>query len=460
MTPITRRGFLKRAGAWALASAIAPRLAAAEPGGSGADKPNLVIILTDDQGYNDLGCFGSRRVNTPAIDRMAAEGMRFTRFYATAPICTPTRASLMTGCYPSRVGLGTPLHTPDRIGLHPDEVTLPKLLKTRGYATACIGKWHLGHLPPFYPTRHGFDVYYGTPLGHCFRTDRMRERGEYSDLFLRNETKVPFPPNGELTENLTAEAVRWIKAHRKEPFFLYLAHPMPHGPVAASERFRDTSEGGLYGDAVETIDWSTGEVLRTLRDLHLERQTVVLFASDNGADRSDWGADADWFGSNAPLRGGKHHAWEGGVRSPCVAWGPGRVPAGAVCHELATVMDVLPTFAALAGAHLPTDRVIDGHDIRDLLFGKPTARSPYDAFVYHVRFGKRAGIRVGDWKLLVPCQAGPWRHRGTALYNLKSDPGEQQNVAEQQPEKVKELQARLAAFERGLKKTARPVGKA
>jgi len=429
------------------------------PAADGPSRPNMILLLADDQGYNDLRCFGSERIDTPNIDRMAAEGMRLTNFYVTSPICTPARASLMTGCYPSRVGLGTPLHTPDRVGLNAAEITVAELLGGRGYATACIGKWHLGHHPPFYPTRHGFDHYFGTPLGHCFLTDRMRARGEYSDLFLDGEEKVPFPPIARLTETLTAKAIRWIEDHADEPFFLYLAHPMPHGPAAASARFRGQSEGGVYGDAVETIDWSTGEILRTLDRLELARKTIVVYTSDNGADpAADWGVDDDWFGSNAPLRGKKQQAWEGGLRVPCIAWGPGRVPAGTVCDEVATVMDFLPTFARLAGAVVPDDRVIDGHDIRPLLFGEPGASSPYDALIYHVRFGKIAGIRMGDWKLLVDVDARTWRHRGTALYDLKHDVAERHDVATAHPEVVERLKARLERFDRDLGRTSRPVG--
>jgi arylsulfatase A-like enzyme len=390
---------------------------------------------------------------------MAAEGMRFTDFYATAPICTPTRASIMTGCYPSRVGLGTPLHTPDTNGLHEDEITLAELLKSQGYATACIGKWHLGHHPKFYPTRHGFDDYYGTPLGHCFLTETMRKKGEYTDLFLRNEEKVPFPPIENLTEVLTAEAVRWIGANKDQPFFLFVSHPMPHGPVAASKRFRGKSAGGLYGDAVETIDWSTGQIIKTINDQGLRQNTVIVFTSDNGACNHPWGTKATWYGSNAPFRGKKQQVWEGGLRVPCVMWGPGRIPAGLVCSELTTVMDFLPTFGAMAGAELPADRVIDGKDIRALLAGKPAAKSPYDAFIYHARFGKRAGIRVGDWKLLVDCNAKTWRHQGEALYDLRSDPGEARNVARQHPDRVKELKVQLEAFEQELSQNTRPAGR-
>ncbi|MBT8044549.1 MAG: sulfatase [Verrucomicrobiae bacterium] len=423
-------------------------------------KPNFVVILTDDLGYGDLSCFGADRINTPNIDRMATEGMKFTNFYATAPICTPTRASLLTGSYPSRVGLGTPLHTPDTIGLHKDEVTIAELLKSRGYATACIGKWHLGHQPEFYPTRHGFDYYYGTPLGHCFASEVMRKRGRGSDLFLRNEEKIPFPPFEDLTQELTAEAVKWINANKDEPFFLFLSHPMPHGPVAASERFKGKSAGGLYGDAVEEIDWSTGEILRVIKKLGLSQDTIVVFTSDNGADLDNaWGTDVTWLGSNAPFRGKKQEGWEGGLRMPCVMWGPGRVPSASICSELATVMDFLPTFGAMSGAELPTDRVIDGKDIRELLTGQPGAKSSYDAFIYHVRFGKRAGVRVGDWKLLVETDAKTWRHRGEALYNLRKDPGEERNVASQHPDKVKELNARLRLFEQELGHATRPAGR-
>lgn len=435
------------------ASAEPPALAqVAQP------KPNFIVILTDDLGHGDLGCYGSDRIKTANIDRMAAEGMRFTDFYVTSPICTPTRASIMTGCYPSRVGLGTPLHTPDTIGLHEDEVTLAELLKSQGYATACIGKWHLGHQPKFYPTRHGFDYYFGTPLGHCFRTERMRERGKFSNLFLKNEEEIPFPPAEDLTEVLTVEAVKWIKANKDKPFFLFLTHPMPHGPVAASARFKGKSDGGLYGDTVETIDWSTGEILKTISDLGLRQDTIVVFTSDNGADTNAWDTKARWFGSNAPFRGKKQQGWEGGLRVPCVIWGPGRIPADSVCSELATVMDILPTFGSMAGAKLPTDRVIDGKDIRPLLAGKLGAKSPYDAFIYHVRFGKRSGIRMGNWKLIVDVDARTWKHKGTALYHLEKDPGESKNRAAENPDKVKELKARLGSFERELEKTKRSAG--
>jgi len=233
---------------------------------------------------------------------------------------------------------------------------------------------------------------------------------------------------------------------------------MPHGPVAASERFRGKSQAGVYGDTVETIDWSTGEILKTLRELDLDQDTIVIFTSDNGADDGNWGVDAKWFGSNAPFRGKKQQAWEGGQRVPCIAWGPGRIPSKVVSRELATVMDFLPTFSAMAGAKLPEDRVIDGKDIRSLLIGKANAQSPYDAFIYHARFGKRAGIRMGKWKLLVDVDATTWRHQGVALYDLSHDPGESNNLAKQYPGLVKRLRQRLDAFEQELETTSREPG--
>ena len=425
-----------------------------------ADRPpNIIFILTDDLGYGDLGCFGSELISTPNLDRMASEGMRFTDFYVTSPICTPARASLMTGSYPSRVGLGTPLHTPDTIGLHKDEITIAELLKSKGYTTACIGKWHLGHHPEFYPTRHGFDYYYGTPLGHCFRTRQMRLQGKGSDLFLENGKQVPFPEDAQLTKQLTANAVDWMKINKDKPFFLFLSHPMPHGPVAASKPFRGKSKGGIYGDAVEEIDWSAGEILKTIAELDLDEQTIVVFTSDNGAATNDWGVDAEWFGSSAPLRGYKQQAWEGGLRVPCIAWAPGYIPSKSVCRELATIMDFLPTFAKMVGATVPTDRTIDGKDIHDLLTAKPGAKTPYDAFIYHARFGKRAGIRMGKWKLLIEVDARTWRHKGDALYDLSADLRETNNLAKRHPEVVARLKQRLAEFEAGLAADTREPGR-
>lgn len=409
--------------------------------------PNFVVILTDDQGYADLGCYGAEAIDTPEIDRMSAEGMRFTNFYAAAPICTPTRAALMTGSYATRVGLGTPLHTPDNYGLNPDEITLAEVLRDAGCATGCVGKWHLGHHDAFLPTRQGFDYYYGTPMGHMFRTINPAEKR--TELFLRNEERISHPPTPELTERFTEEAVHFIARHRDEPFFLYLAHTMPHIPLEASERFRGTSDGGLYGDVIETIDWSTGQVLQAIRDMGLAEETYVIFTSDNGPHKGD--------GSAGPFRGHKHSAYEGGVRVPGIVWGPGRVPAGSASDAVVATFDLYPTLASLAGAQVPTDRVIDGEDLAPLWHGMDNA-SPHDQFIYYVRHGRVAGLRVGAWKLLVEVETGPWSHEGVALYNLAKDPGEQKNLAAKHPEKVEAMREQLKAADDEVRKNARPAG--
>ena len=406
-----------------------------------AAKPNFVLILVDDLGYNNIGCFGSQDIQTPNLDRLAAEGMKFTQIYATSPICSPTRASLVTGRYPSRMGLGTPLHTTDKTGLPAEEVTIAEVLKRQGYKTACIGKWHLGHLPEYYPTQHGFDHYYGTPLGHCFASEAKRRDGQVSDLYLRNETPITFPKFANLTNDLTKEAVRWIRQDHSQPFFLFLSMPMPHTPLAATARFQGKSAGGLYGDVCEELDWGIGEVLKALVEQGLEENTLVAFTSDNGAHLEK---------HNAPFRGRKQQPLEGGIRVPCIIKWPGRIPNGTECKELATVMDFLPTFASLAGTCPDRFAKLDGHDIQPLLQGKPGATTPYESFVYHARFGKRAGIRMGKWKLLVECDARTWVQKGSSLYDLENDPRETRNVLEQNPQIAELLITRLETFEDSL----------
>ncbi len=411
-----------------------------------AERPNLVVILTDDQGYADLGCFGSKTIKTPNIDRMARDGVRLTSFYAAAPICTPTRAALMTGCYATRIGLPTPLHVYDKIGLNGDEVTLPEVLRQHGYRTACIGKWHLGHTPNHYPTRHGFDVYWGTPLGHMFNRPAVGKAvGDTSDLFLNGEKRIPFPANGLLTERLTEVAVDFIEENKSRPFFLLLAHPMPHEPLAVSGRFAGVSKGGLYGDVIECIDWSTGQILDALQQNKLAEKTVVLFTSDNGPKQG--------HGSAAPLRGFKHEAYEGGVRVPCVAYAPGRIPAGGAIDAVTTIMDIYPTFAGLAGAAVSDRQVVDGKDLWPLLSGQPDAKAPHDAFFYFVRHGVLAGVRQGRWKLL--------KQKGKVeLYDLKADISESHNLAAGQPQIVKRLGVRMERFASRLAATKRPPASA
>lgn len=405
-------------------------------------RPNLILILTDDQGYADLGCFGSRTIKTPHIDRMARDGVRLTSFYAAAPICTPTRAALMTGCYATRVGLPTPLHVYDHIGLSDSEITLPEMLKEHGYRTACIGKWHLGHHPRFYPTRHGFDVYWGTPLGHVFHRRAIgKNKNDASNLFLDNEKAIPFPRNDELTERLTEAAVKFIRESRNHPFFLFLSHTMPHEPLAVSKRFAGKSEGGLYGDVIECIDWSTGQIMKTLQDEGLTKNTIVLFTSDNGPKPG--------HGSAAPLRGFKHQPYEGGMRVPCVAWAPGRFPPGRTIDAITTVMDVYPTFAQLAGAKVSPKQVLDGKDISPLLLARKDAKPPRDEFFYFVRHGVLAGVRLENWKLLM--QKGK-----PELYDLELDLEESRNQAHRYPKLVELLKARMAAFKRKLQVRGRP----
>ncbi len=429
---------------------LAPLLTAAD-----ADRPNLVIILTDDQGYEDVGCYGSKSIRTPRLDRMAAEGMRFTQFYAQ-PICGPSRAALMTGCYPQRVAERGNTKDVHPI-LHEDEITLAEVLKSRGYATAMIGKWDLakhaqeGFFPDLMPKHQGFDFFYGTPTSN----DRV------VNLYRDGELIEPATEMATLTRRYTDEAIGFIEKHRETPFFLYLAHTMPHTRLAASADFRGKSERGLYGDVIEEIDFNVGRILDQLTEAGLAENTVVLFTSDNGPwlnknkDFADGHLPGDHGGSAGPLRSGKVSTWEGGVRVPAIAWAPGRIPAGEVCDRLATTMDVLPTFAAMAGAAVPGDRVIDGEDISALLAGDYQKVNPEKTYYYYFLTHLQA-VRQGNWKLHLPRPARPaWlgnfglnRHihpsddlgfTEPALYDLAADPGEQHDVAADHPGKVAEL---------------------
>jgi arylsulfatase A-like enzyme len=404
--------------------------------------PNLIIIFTDDQGYNDLGCFGSPLIKTPNIDQMAREGMNFTDFYVAAPVCTPSRAALMTGCYPQRVGLASPqlvLTPQSTIGINPKETTIAELLRGRGYATACIGKWHLGHLPPFLPTRHGFDSYFGIPYSNDMRPPSLMRNEEVIEQHAIQET---------LTERYTDEALRFIRANGRQPFFLYLAHTMPHTPLHVSERFKGKSARGLYGDVIECIDWSTGQILDALKTLNIDKDTLVVFTSDNGP----WLVMGENGGSATPLRAGKGTTYEGGMRVPCVMRWTGRIPASTVCSEVATTLDLLPTFAALAGIEPPTDRIIDGKDISRLMFGVPGATSPHEAFFYYFMDHLQA-VRSGRWKLMfertrhmeVPfnrvTSGSDMERVPEALYDLETDISEQHNVIADHPDVAERLRA-------------------
>ncbi len=426
---VTRRRFLQASLAGSAAALGLPGMS------SGDDRPpNFVIIYCDDLGYNDLGCYGSELIKTPRIDRMAAEGVRFTDFYSAAAVCTPSRAALMTGCYPPRVSLPQVLNPGSNVGISDDEITIAELLKSRGYATACIGKWHLGHHRRFLPTRHGFDYYYGLPYSNDM------PRPDNPVPLIRNEEIIEQPVVQEtLTERYTQQAIEFITHNRNRPFFVYLPHTMPHTPLHVSERFAGKSKRGLYGDVVECIDWSTGEILDTLAKLGLDKNTLVMFSSDNGP----WLPKKEHGGSALPLKMGKASTWDGGMREPGIFRWPGRIPAGRTCREMAATIDILPTFARLAGAQVPTDRIIDGKDITSLLFGERGAMSPHDAFFYYWHYELHA-VRSGKWKMILPHN---WpRKEDTvplSLYDLETDIGETTNVADQYPSVVKRLMARV-----------------
>ena len=442
---------------FAMLGALAPLLVLRETGAAERESaaatreapPNFVLILCDNLGYGDIGCFGSTQHRTPHLDRMAAESRRFTSFYSTSGVCTPSRASLLTGCYPRRVNMhmdehgGAVLRPVSSKGLHPDEVTIAEVLQDRGYATACIGKWHVGDQPEFLPTRQGFDEYFGIPY-----SDDMTPRSgrSWPPLpLMRGEQVIEAPADRDtLTRRYTAEAIRFIEEHREQPFFLYLPQAMPGSTSRpfASEAFRGRSANGSYGDSVEELDWSSGEVLAALDRLNLAERTLVVWTSDNGAPRRN-----PPQGSNAPLGGWGYTTREGGMRVPMIARWPGRIPAGTACNELATMMDLLPTFAALAGTRSSQDRDLDGHDIRPLLFAEVEARSPYRAFYYY-HLDQLQAVRAGRWKLFLELQNRRTDLRdgrsavAAELYDLQADPGETTDVASEHADVV----ARLAAL--------------
>jgi len=439
------------------------RFGADEAARRSSDKPNFVILLCDNLGYGDTEPFGSKVNRTPNLNRMAREGRRFTDFYVTAGVCTPSRASLMTGCYPRRVNMhesdsmsserwpvsnsGLPsaklsvLWPASSKGLHPDEITIAEVLREQGYATACIGKWHLGDQTTFLPTRQGFDYYLGIPYSEGMMA-------HWDDVcpplpLMENEEVIEAPVDCNLlTRRYTKRAIEYIKTNRKRPFFLYLAHAMPGSiPDAfASEAFQGKSKGGPWGDKVEELDWSTGQILDTLKELGLAERTLVIWTSDNGAGR----IKPEGRGSNLPLAGWGYTTAEGGMRVPCIMWWPGVVPAGTICSELATTLDVLPSFAKLAGARVPTDRIIDGKDIGPLVIGSPSATSPRTAFFYYYMEQLQA-VRSRQWKLYLPLEdkrTSPFRGIGKTpprLFDLKADLSETNNLVAERPDIVQRL---------------------
>jgi len=423
------------------------------PAARAATRPNFIVIYVDDLGYGDIGPFGSTTHRTPALDRMAREGMRLTSFYSTCSVCTPSRASLMTGCYPRRVNMHVDekglcvLFPAARKGLHPDEITIAEVLKEQGYATGCFGKWHLGDHPKFLPTSQGFDYYYGIP----YSNDMHRQAVPLP--LVRNQTVIEAPVNQDtLTARYTEEVIRFIKAHKDGPFFIYFPHTAVHLPLHPGAAFKGKSQDGAYGDWVEEVDWSTGEILKTLREEGIDENTLVWFSSDNGSRKP---------GSNDPLRGGKGRTDEGGMREPCLVRWPGKIPAGTSSDEVTATIDVLPTLARLAGTEPPKDRTIDGRDIWPILSGQPGAKSPHEAFYYY-QMDQLQAVRSGRWKLFVPMESKKrnWgKPEGKAellLFDLETDIHEDRNVADQHPDVVQRLLALAERARQDLGDVDRP----
>ena len=422
--------------------------------------PNIVIILTDDQGYADVGCFGAKGFQTPNLDRMAREGMRFSSFYVASSVCSPSRAALMTGCYPQRIGLPIVLDAESEIGLSREEETIPELLKKAGYATGMFGKWHLGDRRPFLPTRHGFDEFFGLPYSNDLWPFHPVKKDVFPDLpLLDGEQPVAYNPDQtQLTTWYTERSVAFIEKHKDRPFFLYLAHNAPHVPLFVSEKFRGKTQRGLYGDICEEIDWSVGEVLKTIRRLGLDDRTLVIFFSDNGP----WLSYGNHAGSSAPLREGKTTSYEGGFRVPCIMRWPGHIPANRLCREIVTAMDLLPTLASLASAPQPVKK-IDGKNIWPLMAAERGAKSPHEAFYYYNGWQLEA-VRSGPWKLILPTTyyavAEPgkdgmpgkqvWTNVPLALYDLQNDVGEQNDVALEHTEVIEKLLALVAKVREDL----------
>ena len=429
--------------------------------GAGARSPNFVVIFCDDLGYGDLSCFGNPSIKTPHLDRMAAEGQKWTQFYVASPVCTPSRAGLLTGRYPIRNGMTSAKRVvlfPDSAkGLAPKEVTIAEVLKERDYATAAVGKWHLGHLPMYLPTSQGFDSYYGIPysndMDRIAGADNYRQGAEdpnwypntehYNVPLMDGEKIIERPADqNTITRRYTEKAVEFIEVNQDKPFFLYLAHSLPHIPLFCHPDFRGKSLGSLYGDVIEEIDWSVGQVLDTLRQTGLAENTVVVFSSDNGP----WLTFKTHGGSAGPLRAGKGTTFEGGQRVPTIFWGPGIVKPGMVT-EMGSTLDLMKTFSSMAGAESPSDRKMDSHDLSPVLSGE--GKSPRTDFHYWTRAELHA-IRSGKWKLHIK-QRDPVNYGKAVvpeqpeLYDLAADISEKYDVARDYPEVVADLQAKLKA---------------
>jgi arylsulfatase A-like enzyme len=430
---------------------------------AGADetaKPNFIVVFCDDQGYQDLGCFGSPHINTPNIDRLGAEGMRFTDFYSAYCVCSASRAGLLTGCYQPRISMRGVLGPHTKTGLHPDEITIADMLKTKGYATACVGKWHVGDTPQTLPAAQGFDHYFGLP----YSNDMARQKGWgnnasdldkiwaekrwdiYNNELYRDTEIIESPVNQvTLTDRYTEYAVKFVRKNREQPFFLYFANTMPHVPLFVSDARYNPDPELAYKLTIEHIDWAVGQIMTTLDELGIAENTFIVYTSDNGP----WLSKKHHGGSALPLRAGKGTTYEGGMREPCVMRWPARIKPGQVCEQVAATIDLLPTFAGVVGAELPAERPIDGHDIAALL-DDPTAPSPHDtAGYFYYKNSKPEAVRLGKWKLHLKKQP--------ELYDLRADIGEENNLAESEPDIVARLQHFTAQYDEDLKANTRPA---
>ncbi len=403
--------------------------------------PNIVFIYADDLGYGDLSSFGAKAIKTPQLDRLAAEGLKLTSFYSVSPVCTPSRAAFLTGRYAARMGiqqmhLSNVLTFQDKTGLPTNETTIATALKKKGYATGCIGKWHLGHLAPHRPIDHGFDFYYGIPYSNDMQPSQLKRMDEVIEEPVKQDT---------LTQRYTEESVKFIEKNKDNPFFLYLPHNMPHIPLFASEQFKNKSAGGLYGDVVEELDWSVGEILATLKRMNLEKNTIVFFASDNGP----------WYqGSPGPLRGRKGWTYDGGIRVPGIVYWPGKIKKGSVSDAPLATIDIFPTLMAIVGIDNASSQDLDGKNALPFLLGKQK-NSPENLYLF---FDKEflQTARFGKWKIHVARWNVPRYFAGAGnqinqklsapeLYDMSVDMGESYNQAARYPEIVKDLQTRIAA---------------
>ncbi len=445
-----------------------------------AAKPNFVILFIDDQGYGDLSCFGSKTIRTPNIDRLATEGRKFTSFMVASPVCTPSRAALMTACYPKRVGMHQHVLFPaSKKGLHPEEHTIADHLKQQGYATACFGKWHLGHHPEVLPTSNGFDTYFGIPYSNDMNhpDNKGKPKGGWQGMdilwkdpestltkwntpLFEDEKILEVPVDQRtVTRRYTQKAIDFVTTHKDEPFFVYLPHSMPHIPLYVPDDVRDPNVKNAYINTIEHIDTEVGRLLDTLDNLKLTENTYVLYTTDNGP----WLQFKHHGGSAGPLREGKGTTFEGGQRVPCLIRGPG-VPAGTVCDELTGTIDVLPTIAAITKTPLPQNRKIDGLDVSGLWMGTAET-SPRTEFVHYTSQGNLEGLRQNNWKLLVKKPRRPRNQKQKAaatpkapqvmLFDLDKDIGEQTNLAAAHPETVKKLQARMEELDEEITRNAR-----